>query len=482
MQIKKLAVVAAAAGALGVSVLVASPASADYAPSAGDAVGVGSDTLQYIGDFVADGNHLGAVGFNASATNKLVSMDATADINARLAYGTVGNTSTTCSPGTGTSLGTGNANVNHADTLCQLNPTIVLRAGLKPIMRPNGSTAGANALKFDMIAGTKNVDYARASSKKGSVFTGAGLAVSRITVGTEQFGMLTSSTTNAVPLTAAQLKAIYEANTTGANGLGGNGCVKWSDVGGTSTDAIVPLYPQKSSGTWSFFSSASTGVNLASTGSCSKGVEENDPQAIDDSGTPVDAIEPISGARLNLYAGKKGTGTPAAPTSAPNFGSQSIPYFVDPSCNYGDATVTTAGGTGFGPANACGTATTSGSLAAPAAWLPNVTFQYGVGTWWGTTRDVYIYFRAAEVNNTTDAFEPGINQNLVRTLFANPCSGTSFTGVNLSTDKTSCVTVGITQYGPGGAPLYAQSAAQGLIASAGFTPQYAYLGTVTSTD
>ena len=323
MQIKKLAVAAAAVGALGASLLVASPASADYAPGAGDAVGVGSDTLQYIGDFVADGNHLGAIGYNAGGgLSKLVSFDATADINARLAYSTGGNTTTTCAPGAGTSLGTGNANQNHADTVCQLNPTIVLRAGLKPVLRPNGSGAGANALKWDMVAGLKNIDYARSSSLQGGKFTALGLAASRITVGTEQFGMLTSSTTNAVPLTAAQIKAVYEANTTGSNGLGGTGCVKWSDVGGVSTAAIVPLYPQKSSGTYAFFSAASTGVNLASTGSCSKAVEENDPQAIDDSGDPANAIEPISGARLNLYLGLKGTGTPAAPSSSPNFGAQ----------------------------------------------------------------------------------------------------------------------------------------------------------------
>jgi hypothetical protein len=484
MQIKKLAVAAAAVGALGVSLLVASPASADYAPSAGDADGVGSDTLQYIGDFVADGNHLGAVGYNAGGgLNKLVSFDATADINARLAYGTGGGSSTSCAPGTGAALGTGNANTNHTDTVCQLNPTIVLRAGLKPILRPNGSGAGANALKFDMVAGLKNIDYARASSKQGSKFTTLGLNTSRITVGTEQFGMLTTSTgTNAVPLTAVQLKAIYEANTTGTNGLGGTGCVKWSDVGGTSTATILPLYPQKSSGTYSFFISATTGVNITAPGTCARAVEENDPQAIDDSGDPVNAIEPISGARVNLYLGLKGTGTPAAPTSGPNFGATAIKYFQDPSCNYGDATVTTPNTTGFGATGACGSATTATGLAVPGAWTPNVTFQYGIGTWWSTKRDVYIYFRAAERDNVLDQFQPGINQNLVRTLFANPCQGTAWGGVALSTGNPACVTVGPSTYGPGGAPYYASAAAQGLIASAGFTPQYSYLDVVTSTD
>ena len=56
MQIKKLAVAAVASGALALSLVSAAPASADYAPSTADVVGVGSDTVQYAIDFMADGD------------------------------------------------------------------------------------------------------------------------------------------------------------------------------------------------------------------------------------------------------------------------------------------------------------------------------------------------------------------------------------------------------------------------------------------
>jgi hypothetical protein len=46
-------------------------------------------------------------------------------------------------------------------------------------------------------------------------------------------------------LTPAQLTSIYSANA--------GSCVKWSDVGGTSTNAIVPVLPQAGSGTGSTF-------------------------------------------------------------------------------------------------------------------------------------------------------------------------------------------------------------------------------------
>src|SRR2546423_95784 len=71
------------------SVLLAGPASADYGPGGylgssgkGDIVGVGSDTVQYIGDFLADGDALGHAGFNAAGGKyKFLSFDATADAN-----------------------------------------------------------------------------------------------------------------------------------------------------------------------------------------------------------------------------------------------------------------------------------------------------------------------------------------------------------------------------------------------------------------
>src|SRR5262245_3456462 len=89
--------------------LGAQSASADYAPSTSDVVGVGSDTVQYGIDFMADGFPTGATGYNALGNlNRLVSFDATPDANARLGYSADGLGTGQCAPGMGGTGGTGN--------------------------------------------------------------------------------------------------------------------------------------------------------------------------------------------------------------------------------------------------------------------------------------------------------------------------------------------------------------------------------------
>src|SRR5215469_12240440 len=108
-------------GALALSAGGAVPAQAvraDYQPNANDIVGVGSDTLQFIVDFGADGDPSGDTGYNSAGNlYKLVSLDATADSNARFAY----------------------LNNSTNSSLKPLNPTGVIRAQTFPIQRPNGS-------------------------------------------------------------------------------------------------------------------------------------------------------------------------------------------------------------------------------------------------------------------------------------------------------------------------------------------------------
>ena len=111
----KLGVVAATvvATVLPLALFVAGPAVADYAPTESDVVGVGSDTLQYMLDFMADGDaYAGTLAITLLGNKyKVVNFDATADANARLAYGVDGGQAaqTTCTPGTGSTSGTGNA-------------------------------------------------------------------------------------------------------------------------------------------------------------------------------------------------------------------------------------------------------------------------------------------------------------------------------------------------------------------------------------
>lgn len=374
--------------------LLSQSALADYAPSGTDVVGVGSDTVQAAGDFVADGDFLGDNGYNTGKFNKFISIDATADANTRLAYGSTGIGTTTpgtasCVPGTGSTAGTGNQNANHNETtnpVCVLNPTVVLRAGTSPVQRPNGSGAGFNLLKADTnSAGTSInglVDFARASSPRGGQ---SGLFDS-LTIGTDPLGMLASTTTHAVPLSTAQLTAIYNCTVT-----------NWSSVGGTA-GTIKPLLPQIGSGTRTFFLGQ---IGVSTPGSCVQNVEENDPEAIDASGDPINAIEPMSQSRLYLFEGKLSDGT------ANGVGG----YFTDPSCA---GLVTT-------PAPQC---TTSKTLS------PNVQlFTTGTPTDGNTlyypTRPLYIYFRHADINSTKK-FQPGGTLNWVRTMLYNPGGATPY--------------------------------------------------------
>ena len=415
MQARKMtAGLGIAASALSALALMPGTAYADYAPSSNDVVGVGSDTLQAGFDFIADGDALGDSGFNTGKFNKFISIDATADANTRLAYSTAGTNGAACAPGTGPTAGTGNANATHSEGVnpCTLNPTVVLRAGLSPILRPNGSGAGFNLLKADTNTGTGKsinnlVDFARASSPR----TG-GANFDSLQMGNDPVGMLTSTTTNVTKsLSVAQLKGIYQCTTT-----------DWSAVGGTA-GTILPLIPQVGSGTRSYFL-GQIGVTEANLGACVKTVEENDPEAIDASSSPVNAIEPMSQSRLYLFKGLLSDG------SSNGVG----PYFKDPSC--------------------AGLVTTPAACVAPANNLsPNVKLWTSAdpapsdaGAAFYPTRPLYVYFRHADITSTK-AFQPGSTLNWIKTML----------------------------YNPGGAtPFFCTAAGQALISAAGIIPACTY--------
>lgn len=437
MQIKKLAVAAAAVGAVSVSLLTAAPASADYAPGPGDVVGVGSDTVQYVIDFLADGDYTGSTGYNLNRLNRVVNFDATPDANARLAYGSYGLGSSTagagtsgaggtaaanfCGPGTGGTQGTGAQNSAHlGDKPCTLNPTIVLRAGLKPVQRPNGSGAGFNALKADVAAGTHNIDFARRSSAAGDTTN----TYDSVNVGQDGLAILSKTGGNAVALSAAQLNAIYSCTAT-----------TWTAVGGASTATIKPILPQVGSGTRDSFLKAINGGTTALTpGPCVTDAEENDPEAIDASGDPANAIEPMSSGRLAMYQGKDSAGNPLGTS-----------YFSDPSCIYKSTNATCVSTPVLSPDVKYWTTGTPSS-----------------GTLFNITRNLYVYFRAADVNSNIP-FQPGSKQNWVRTLFYNPCGGKDLNGNTIPNAQTPCTGGG--SFGPGGAPYLLGNAA--LVESAG---------------
>ena len=118
----KLGLVAATALAAALP-LLASPAYADYAPAKNDVVGVGSDVLQYMIDFLANGDAYGDSGFGASNPHYLlVNIDATADANGRLAYGVSGGAAQGTVVGTGATFASGACRGEHQQQVDQLHP------------------------------------------------------------------------------------------------------------------------------------------------------------------------------------------------------------------------------------------------------------------------------------------------------------------------------------------------------------------------
>jgi hypothetical protein len=261
---------------------------------------VGSDTLQFIADFVDDGDFSGDTGWNGIGNKpRIVSIDATADSNARASY----------------------LNNSTNAALLPLQGTAVLRAGSVPIQRPNGSGAGINALIADTTAATPSINFVRMSSAptaaQGAQVTG-GLEV--VTLGNENLRIAVDQTATDAPagLSAQQLVQIYECNDT-----------KWNQVGGASANTIIPAIPQSGSGTRSTFlndlAAANGGVAIT-LGSCVITVEENDPTGITGNATPADVIVPFSGSRLNLWNGISGN-----PALSPSAGAG---YFHAPSTVY----------------------------------------------------------------------------------------------------------------------------------------------------
>jgi ABC-type phosphate transport system substrate-binding protein len=305
-SIIKWGVAATVAAALSAGLV--SPASADVQPGAKDAVAVGSDTVQYVADFVDDGTPGGLSGFNSANTARRVfSFDATGDANGRASY----------QNGTSTALAS----------------TIVIRANSKPIVRPNGSGAGISALLADS---THQIDFVRssrlpkASEESDSRATAFGgihvfrIATDGLQIAVNSNGAGNPSWNGPAGLSAAELINIY------------NGTYKrWSDVpsytGPNPADAIIPILPQVGSGTRNDFladlKAANGGTDVALTNTI-RTAEEHDPSAIsglasgtqtfaDTSTAPytkLDALAPFSTGRDKLIdTGYFGT-TPAPNT------------------------------------------------------------------------------------------------------------------------------------------------------------------------
>lgn len=396
----KAALVAAVVG--GVGLALASPATADYAPAPLDVVGAGSDTVQNIMNFAADGKGA-SPGFNTAGSKyKLVSLDATGDANDRSLYARGGT-----SP---------------------VKLTVDYRAGKSPQQRANGSGAGIAALNADNTSGTsETINYVRMSRlpNAGEITTadanvGAGLHV--IKIATDDLAIAAASaSTNAVPLTGAQLVQVYTCAVTDWHTLNAS-----APAGST----IIPLIPQSGSGTGDTFRTdlaAANGGTAPTLGGCVQTSEENDPSAITTASAPANAIEPMSSGRVALF----------------NSG-----YFHDPTGAFPTSSSLTSGVTLLYGAG--GTAQTPNSCVKP-------TNPAGAGNTltYCNTRGLFIAWRAADDTFATP-WQPGSTRNWVQTLFWRPsgagnpyvatpggqaaiaAGGVTATYVDCGTDPTSC--------------------------------------------
>ncbi len=375
-------------GAMALSVGAALPAQAastDYQPNANDVVGDGSDTVQYVVDFGADGDTGGDAGYNSAGNlYKLISFDATADSNARASW----------------------ANGSTLQAPIPLDPTAVYRAGTFPVQRINGSGAGINALLADTAITDPAISFARMSSNPSSANGATAVSngwqgLQQFVAGTEHLRVAADSTaTNAPSMTALVLAHIYQCDT---------GYTAWNspNIGGTSGGTIIPILPQSGSGTRNTFL-ADLSTALGSTvvvGSCVRIAEENDPTAITtlastttnpNGGTctpncAADAVEPVSGARLNLWAGLSGNTTFG--------GNPGVGYFHDPTASY-------PGGAALSP----GVVQLTGT---PPAVEAGGTSAYN------DTRNLNIVYRWTDQISTTP-WQPGTTLNWAQTLFCNP--------------------------------------------------------------
>lgn len=268
--------------AAALSVALIAPATADIAPNSFDIVGVGSDTVQNMMNFIADGDTTGsASGVNAArAKNRLFSFDATPDANDRAGY--------------------------HNGSAASLNATIILRAGTNPVQRPQGSGAGLKAILADSTAPFK-INYTRSSrlptvaEQNSAIAAGFVGGLHVVKISTDRLVMAAANISNApATLSIAQVVDIYKCLPT-ADDFGND--IALGGVG-PSTGAIIPIAPQTQSGTYGSFKADLDAANGSpvTLGACVRFAEEHDPAAITTSAVPANAISPFSEGRHNLYA------------------------------------------------------------------------------------------------------------------------------------------------------------------------------------
>jgi ABC-type phosphate transport system substrate-binding protein len=236
-----LVTTATAALALGLA-MGSAQADPSFVPDADDIVGVGSDTTEFVTQGLAEG-------FNATSpapTRRMASFNATG------------------------------------------SSTIVLRSGTAAVTRPNGSSAGINALLSN-----SNVSYARASRSITAAEAASPNNLRQYPFAYDGLQMVgnASQTGSPASVSASQLVSIYQCRTSAD---------QWSEIGGTSSETIHPVVPQTGSGTRQFFLdqlTAANGGTPITLGPCVVTSQEHDPTPVIND---VNALAPFSTGRFDL--------------------------------------------------------------------------------------------------------------------------------------------------------------------------------------
>lgn len=314
------------ASALALAIAVAGPALADPNPvgtsanSGGDIVAVGSDTLQFGDDFVADGTSTNP-GYNSfHPAQRYVSFDAVDPYTQNSTVTIDGQTL----PSTEDIRLRGDGNGKYGVGTAASEGTAT---GTTLIPRINGSTEGKQALLPTSGCGSRStsdgypaaplaqVDIARASSGLSTTQdTTSCLQQAPFATDTIQIAVSNLVATNApTTLTVQQLQQIYEPDS--CNSGGTLSCPftpirTWNQINPSySSDTIIPSLPQSGSGTRStFLTDIFTNAGLADPGTYNPNLittEEHNPQPFITPPAGVsaaDIIAPFSGGRATLIA------------------------------------------------------------------------------------------------------------------------------------------------------------------------------------
>jgi hypothetical protein len=384
-------------------------ASADPQARPNDVVGVGSDTVQYAADFLADGDVSGDNGFNNLQANRIVTEFATGDGNGRALYDSNGLLQYTVN-GTAKTNGT---------------TTIVLRAGQKPVTRPDGSGDGIAALEADSVGSASpgnyeglpnnSINFARASRlpNSGEITTCdtnatgcGGLHVYQFATDSLQIAVY-SGGTNAPALSVQELATLYSKNI--------GSCPTWSSVPGYTgthgTNPILLVIPQSGSGTRNFFlADLVAAVPSFTLGTCATVSEEHDPTGITHAVSPTAALNTVSN-QGHLY-------DPAdaiEPFSAGRIGLINSTYFSN-----------------------------SGETALDFAVQLNTGTPGDSNPIYNATRGLYFVIRQVDLNGVTTPMEPGGTKNFAHTLFDDGGTG-SATFIGRGSSAALIAAAGLTQ-------------------------------------